>query len=209
MPLADPQISLVASPSLYTQETMRDTLDAPARDMLLSLMRSPAFKQRGHDFLRGAAQSLHEAFGAELLTMGRLEPCNDCMTSLVWLEQGRAASGRSYSIADTPCDRTLNPPSLCVYTDGIDRLFPNDRARTGMRVAGFAGAPLFGSNEELLGSIALYTTRPIESASTVAAALLLFGHRAALEMEQLEGERAAADAFDCLTCKGESIRLLS
>lgn len=193
-----PQTELIlpASPSLYGPSGLSGELDPAARDAVISLLRSSAFQQRRREFLTCVALELDNMFKPRTLSIGVLEPGGTHLCSVVCLENGGIAPARRYSLKDTPCDRTLNPPSVCVFPSGVRERFPENAELVDMEACGYAGMPLFNSSTEPIGNIAMITTDPIAETSTVAAALSLFGHRAALELEYLISDRRARSHDD-------------
>lgn len=188
-----PQTELIlpASPSLYGPSGLSGELDQAARDAVVSLLRSTAFDKRRREFLTSVAIELDNMFKPHMLCINVLEPGDTHMCSVVCLENGAIAPARRYSLQSTPCDRTLNPPSVCVFPCGVRERFPENSELAEMGACGYAGMPLFNSSTEPIGNIAMITTEPIAETSTVAAALSLFGHRAALELEYLISDRRA------------------
>jgi signal transduction histidine kinase len=115
--------------------------------------------------------------------------------------RGTVAPNLQFHLKGTPCENVIGK-ELCCYTQGIQRFFPDDTLLVQMQAESYIGIPLWHSNGQPLGSIALIHGQPMLSSEPYATLLRLAATRAAAELERA---RAMVD----LARKNRALRMLS
>ena len=62
-----------------------------------------------------------------------------------------------YGLKNTPCDNVINK-SICSYQNNLTKLFPKDQMLVNMEIESYVGIPLWGSNKQPIGLIAIMDT---------------------------------------------------
>ena len=68
--------------------------------------------------------------------------------------KGKYIANIEYELKGTPCENVINK-KLCVYPNNIQTLFPKDDLLVKMDVNSYIGMPLWTSNSEPIGLIAI------------------------------------------------------
>ena len=61
---------------------------------------------------------------------------------------------KKYALKNTPCDNVINK-SICSYQNNLTKLFPKDQMLVDMKIESYLGIPLWGSNKQPIGLIAI------------------------------------------------------
>ncbi len=101
--------------------------------------------------------------------------------------RGKLAKNIRYPLKDTPCENVMGG-ALCRYPRDIRKLFPRDTLLKELGAESYIGIPLWDSQKELLGLIAVLDSRPMRHADVIAGALRLVSSRAAMELERRRAE---------------------
>jgi PAS domain S-box-containing protein len=86
-----------------------------------------------------------------------------------------------YALKGTPCENVMGR-RLCVYPEGVQRLFPEDGLLAEMGVESYIGIPLWDSSGRPTGLIALMDSKPLPDAASTTQLLQLVATRAAAEL---------------------------
>jgi PAS domain S-box-containing protein len=93
-----------------------------------------------------------------------------------------------YGLAGTPCDDVINKGKACYYPIGVQSIFPNDRDLVALAAQGYIGIPIYDSNEEVIGHLAVLDSKPLVIEDRELNILKIFAARAGVEMERLHGK---------------------
>ena len=74
--------------------------------------------------------------------------------------------------------------NLCVYASNVQQLFPKDDMLAPMKAESYIGIPLWSSEGDAIGLIALLDTKPITNASEIETILQIVAVRVAHEIER-------------------------
>ncbi|MEK7206619.1 MAG: PAS domain-containing protein, partial [Pseudomonadota bacterium] len=111
---------------------------------------------------------------------------------------GRIADNPSCPILNTPC-REVVKRNLCVYPQGVRKLFPKSRELADLEAECYAGVPLFGSAGQLLGVLAVMDRKPLRHRTMVELLLQIFAVRAAAELERRRVSQALEESHRTLS----------
>ena len=143
----------------------------------------------GETFFHSLIQHLFQSLGADLAFIGELmETDQERVKTLSVYANGKAAENFEYALEGTPCETIINK-TLCVYPQGVQRLFPKDQALVTKGFEGYVGVPLFDSANRPLGLIAVLFREPIRNSTMAESMLRIFGVRAAAELERTRAEQ--------------------
>ena len=93
-----------------------------------------------------------------------------------------------YSLKDTPCENVIGK-EYCCYANHVQERFPNDALLTEMSAESYAGVPLWDSNHEPIGLVAVISNKPLVSPEVVKSVLQIISERVAYELERLRTEK--------------------
>ena len=97
--------------------------------------------------------------------------------------------GEEYNIAGTPCEQVLRGETR-LYSERVTELFPQDKALMRMQVVSYLAMPLFDSQHEVMGHLAVLDDKPLYTEQADMSVFQIFGSRVAAELERQSIERA-------------------
>ncbi|WP_353119726.1 PAS domain S-box protein [Nitratidesulfovibrio sp.] len=165
----------------------------------------------GQEFFRMLVQQLAHGLGARYALVGELGGLNgqneqggqdgrggrgdDYLRVLAaWLGD---APGEpfDYALHGTPCARTLNSPDLCVYSDGVQELFPEAELHASLGIRSYMGLALRDAQGTPLGVLAVFHDLPMAPPTGEGMALMrILAGRATAELERLRAGRALRES---------------
>jgi transcriptional regulator with PAS, ATPase and Fis domain len=167
-------------------------------ERIVSEIAKGVWSDTGDGFFRALARQLCHTLHADFVLVGALQPGSggaggERVRTLAAHTSGGEFPAFEYDLAGTPCAGVVER-SLCVYTEGVQRLFPADTQLADMAAEGYAGSPLTNSEGRCLGLICAITRQPLPNPRLAEAVLRIFAERATAELERQEYEEALAHA---------------
>ncbi len=158
----------------------------------------------GAEFFDLLTRNMVEALGADGGCIGKIDPEGKSIQSLSFYMDGRRMDTISYQLAGTPCENVI-AGDLCVHPRNARHLFPGDPALFELDVEGYAGIPLFDSNETCCGVMVVLSHQPLEERSLIESTLKIFAARAAAEMERQQSDARIREQASLLDMAQDAI----
>lgn len=177
----------IAGESCILSSTINIT-DQKRREALLIDLARGLSGETGEAFFRSAVQHLGKAIAADLVMIGEAGP-DGSVISLAMMQDGELQPNISYALAGTPCDQAIAGSDLCVYTDGIQQLFPQDQFLVDGGYIAYAGAALRDADGSTIGIVNAFWRKPQAASSDRGALLQIFSSRIAAELVRLRRDR--------------------
>lgn len=92
-----------------------------------------------------------------------------------------------YELIHTPCENVIGS-SLCCYSTKVQETFPKDVLLQKMNVDSYIGIPLWNTQREPIGLIAILDNKPLHDIETIAILLQIIAIKAAHELEKMHCE---------------------
>lgn len=108
--------------------------------------------------------------------------------TLALYADGKISANIRYDLKDTPCENVIGK-QICSYRADVQKLFPNDSLLVDMNAASYSGIPLWDSNGEPLGLIAVISTKPLENIEFIETLIEMSAIRVASELHRLTWEQ--------------------
>lgn len=162
--------------------------DQKRREALLIDMAKGLAADTGTAFFRSAVQQLGKALGADLVMVGET-PDNQNVASLAMIQDGVMQPNISYALSGTPCDTAIGQGDLCVYGQGIQKLFPEDTFLADGGFHAYAGAALRDADGTPIGIVNAMWRKPQAVSPDRDALLQIFASRIASELVRLRRDR--------------------
>ncbi|WP_372826838.1 PAS domain S-box protein [Polaromonas sp.] len=144
--------------------------------------------ETGEAFFRAVVEHLGKAVGADLVMVG--ETADDrTVNSLAMMQDGVLKLPLSYALAGTPCDMAIAQDDLCVYGDGVQKLFPQDQFLVDGGFQAYAGAALRDADGSVIGIVNAFWRRPQAASPDRNALLQIFASRITAELVRLRRDR--------------------
>jgi PAS domain S-box-containing protein len=183
---------------------VRDISERKRADEILKSIVAGTAHAVGQEYFRTLVTHIARAFEVRYVLVGELTDRKDRIRTLaVWSGNG-LTDNFEYDLAKTPCENVVGQ-AMCVYSRGIQKLFPEDPLLAQMEAEGYCGTPIFDSTRKALGLLAVLDDKPLAEPDEKARALLaVFAARAGAEIERLRSEESLrkseekfAKAFRC------------
>lgn len=162
--------------------------DQKRREALLIDLARGLSGDTGEPFFRSAVQHLGRAIAADLVMIGETAVDGN-VSSLAVMQDGQLQPNISYALAGTPCDLAVAGTDLCVYTDGIQQLFPQDQFLVDGGYRAYAGAALRDADGSSIGIVNAFWRKPQAASPDRDALMQIFASRITAELVRLRRDR--------------------
>ncbi|MFN8640650.1 MAG: sigma 54-interacting transcriptional regulator [Candidatus Binatia bacterium] len=159
----------------------------------------------GLEFLRHLVKNLAQSLGVAYAFVAEFAGSEDRVRTIAFWSRDDWAGNVEYQLSGTPCQRVI-AGELCLYKDGIQGLFPNDRDLVALGARSYLGVPLRGANGQTLGHLAALDTAPMPDDPRGLTIFQVFANRARVELERLHAEAVLQRAFSDLEVRLEHAR---
>ncbi|MFB6357058.1 MAG: GAF domain-containing protein, partial [bacterium] len=103
----------------------------------------------------------------------------------------------TYHLAGTPCENVVGSDT-CIYPVDVAEKFPEDKLLSEMEVEGYAGAPLFDSDGEPIGLLAVMNRQPLKEEDYIKQVLQIFARRTGNVFERRRKENELEETLQTL-----------
>lgn len=168
--------------------TIQDnTRQKQAEEMLRVVATDPDLSGEAK-FFWSMLRTLAEGTGAIYAFCGKLLPGGQRVRMVASWNRGSEDENVEYDMIGTPCQLVVDN-RICVYESGVQEKFPSDKLLQVLGADSYFGAPLFGSDEQPIGLLAVIGAQPLEDTEHVKTLLQICAGRAGSELErrQIEG----------------------
>lgn len=154
-------------------------------DQTLKFIAQKEWTTKSDEFLRALSKFLGQLFEVDYVLINKysIKEPNQTETVAVYSQKGFLPN-MSYNLAYTPCENVIGS-KLCSYPDNIQGKFPKDELLVQMNVNSYMGIPLWSSNGDPIGLIAIMDSKPIENPKSIETILQIAAIKAAQEMEKM------------------------
>ncbi|NVK54187.1 MAG: GGDEF domain-containing protein [Alteromonadaceae bacterium] len=200
----------LAIESLNNANTLRRELSERTRLEHAITQLAKGFKVTDSEsFYESMLRSLYELSGVKYIFIGLQNTDSTALhinTHCV-MKDGQVIDNFSYELAGTPCELAVQN-NVCIYSEGVARLFPEDKMLTDLQLESYIGAPLL-SNGNIDGLLALLHDKPFTPDKKLLQAIEIFAARATAEIrrEKVENRLRQMAYFDYGTQMPNQARL--
>ncbi len=147
----------------------------------------------GDNFFGSLSRQLCRVMEADLVIVGTLRGDSDSIHVLAACQPSGEVPPFEYLLTGTPCEGVVTR-QVCVHTEGVSRLFPDDTQLVSMGAEGYVGAPLLGSGGRCLGLICAITCQPLKTPALAESILQIFATAAVAQLQLAESVENLAQA---------------
>lgn len=142
----------------------------------------------GERFFSALVENLTRALDTAIAWVTEyLEPTRQLRSLAVWAE-GRPVPNFLMDISGTPCEAVIRNLEL-VHLPETTLAFPRETPLSRFRPVSYMGVPLLGTDQRVLGNLAVLDTRPMPPDPRCRTILHIFAARASAELQRLTAER--------------------
>lgn len=148
----------------------------------------------GNEFFNSLTQSLAEKTKLDYAFIGnlvRVGPDEFVIKTISLTAFGNLVGNIQYPLLHGPCEQVIRG-SLYTYPDDCRIIFPKNQTLVEFNVEGYIGYPLFDTNKQPIGLIAVMHRKKIEDVAYTESLLKIAAKRTELEMERMQNEKVLA-----------------
>jgi len=180
---------------LEIQATGRDITENKRTQKALQTIAEGISVAGDDTFFNYIANYLAEVLEAEYVLIGECDNnLKDKICTIAVHDHGKIAENFEYDLAGTPCENVI-AKHFCFYDDGLQQLFPEDAQLIEMGAESYIGAPIFDSNDQAIGIIAILSTRPFKHRDLAETLLSILVIRCASEFERKYAEEELKNLY--------------
>ena len=141
----------------------------------------------GSEFFDLLTRNMVEALGAHGGLLGRYNASDNSVDTLSYFLDGCPMANVKYTLNGTPCENVINS-DMCIYSQGVQQLFPGDHLLGELGIEGYAGIPLLHQNGTVAGLMVVLFANPLKQSELVRSTLQIFAARAAAELDRQQSD---------------------
>jgi len=138
----------------------------------------------GPAFFPAVVQNLSSVLSAEFVFVGRLSEDSKSVETISLWGDGQILPNMAYDLFNTPCANVIGE-DVCVHPSCVTAAFPEDQLLIDMRIEGYVGIPLFGSDGAPIGIMVALYREPVPDSDFASTLMLVFAARTSAEMERI------------------------
>ena len=137
------------------------------------------------DYLNTSAQQLIQFLNIRYVMVTEISAHKPHHTkSVVFYDRENQLANIEYNLHNTPCELVLKGESV-YCSDNVQQCFPKDQDLVDLKAVGYAGQAIYGSDNSIIGHIAIMHDQPIQQPrENIAYLLNLLGIRIGPELER-------------------------
>ena len=140
----------------------------------------------GQDFFDNIVSSMCEWLGTDYAFIGKINDMNT-VTALSMQHDGKIINDYGYTIGDGPCEN-VTKEGYCVYTEGVCKLFPNNKVISEMGAEGYVGTRLNDKNGKPIGILWAVSRNKLNIPPRAAEVMDIIAAKAGSEIERMRAE---------------------
>ncbi len=139
-------------------------------------------------FFEALAQYLGETLEMDVVSIDRIDGESVYAETVAQYVKGALAANIRYTLKGTPAEDVMRQ-QLCVYSQEVQRRFPEDGRLAEVEAESYIGIPLWDAAGHGIGLISLMSGKPLADTASLTRVLQLVATRAAAELERERSER--------------------
>jgi PAS domain S-box-containing protein len=143
---------------------------------------------RGDEFFRELTRLVSRAVSTPYALVSGVDPQRGVARTLAAWTGADWVGPIEYALEGTPCGRVLERAATLACSSGVRAEFPGVPSLEDWGAEAYVGSPLRAASGELIGTLSVLDTRPIEDVHRVREILEAFAARAAVELERIRAE---------------------
>jgi diguanylate cyclase (GGDEF)-like protein/PAS domain S-box-containing protein len=145
----------------------------------------------GKQFFTSLVEHLAQSLEVEYAFVASINPENIYhVTTIALYASGEHVNNIEYNLIGTPCEMVVgNEQRSKIFTNNIQQKFPKDKSLVTMGAESYAGAPLIGSSNQIMGLIVVISKQSFINPEIITSTLQIFASRAAAELERIQAHK--------------------
>ena len=195
-----------------TRELRAETTERKLVEDTLYFLSQRGWEQSEEDFFTSLVKYLGTSLEVDFAFVDILLDDKHTARTVALYAMGQFPDNIEYDLKSTPCDNVIGK-NLCCYPEHIQQLFPKDQLLVEMGAESYSGIPLWDSQSQPIGLVAVMDSKPLNDPQRVQTVLQLIAVRAAHELERIRDEQlliaAKEEAIAANNAKSEFLASMS
>ncbi|MDD4913262.1 MAG: PAS domain S-box protein [Sideroxydans sp.] len=166
----------------------RDITERKRTEEALHFMAQRGGSDNAESILSDLVRHFGEVLGVDYVLIDRLAEEEGFAETVALYAKGQIIPNMRYELRGTPCDNVIGKQQCC-YRQGVQAIFPEDRLLGELQVESYAGLPLWDSQGQPIGLIAVMDGKPFSNEAEITGLLKLMSVRVAAELERARSDR--------------------
>ncbi|MEE8075874.1 MAG: PAS domain S-box protein, partial [Candidatus Binatia bacterium] len=169
--------------------SVRDNTDRKQAEETMRLIVEGTSSVTGKDFFHSLVRHLAVAVQARFVFISELvdEDGKRVRTLAFWTGKD-FAKNFEYNTKGTPCENVIIGKGLSYYTEGVQKLFPDDHWLAEAGMDSYLGIPFFNSSGKVIGHMGVMDDKPMGEGDRIKSILKIFSTRVGAELERKRAE---------------------
>jgi len=166
---------------------MRDISEQLIINHALEAIVGGVLGETGEGFFRSVALYLTKHLKVDYAFVGELFDGNKCSRTIAVAYRDSIVDNFEYNLEDTPCNDVVKQ-SICSYSSGICKEFPQDKMLVNMGIESYCGIPLIDKNQGPVGLLSVMHKQPVENLQLIEAIMRILSVRVTAEIRRMHEE---------------------
>ncbi len=142
----------------------------------------------GESFFKALVENLSKALNTYSAWVTEYIRETRQLREIAFCADGKLIPGAVIDIAGTPCEAVIERVGLVHFPDNLIELYPNNSLLKKSNAVSYMGVPLLGTDNQILGHLAVMDTHPMPREPRCVNILQIFAARASAELQRLRAE---------------------
>ncbi len=146
------------------------------------------------DFFQNLVRHLAQTLQVPMVFIAeRMEETYPIVHGLAFWHEDRLKPKFEYDCFEGPCEKVFNGHPV-YFPLGVQELFPKNPTVKALNIEGYCGTPLFNSEGEVVGNLAIMDQKPLSMNAQDRSLLQVFASRAGTELERKRAQEALQES---------------
>lgn len=169
--------------------TFKEITEEKLKDDAIKLINKRLVTGSFQEHLDNLVAALSEAFDLPYVFIGTPAEDKKHITTLAFSAQKAIYENVTYDLLKAPCLEIYESNQKVIYSNHLDKIYPDNNAIKAWGVKSYLGYPLFNKNGEVIGHFAFINTVPIKNIDVLQDVMELYASWASSELEHLNNQK--------------------
>lgn len=146
----------------------------------------------GKEFFEKIARNLNEFLRTDCVIIGEMVG-DDNVDAISMVMDGKSVDNYSYRLSGTPCE-SATKKGFCIFQEGIQELYPDDKDLVDMGATGYTGIPLRDKKGHAIGILCALSRDTLDLPERAREVMEIIAARAEAEIERMRAEKELLDS---------------
>jgi PAS domain S-box-containing protein len=175
----------------------RDITVRKRTDEVLRFIAQGEWLNSGEVLLNALVSYLGKMLGVDYVIIGKVSADAAYAETIALYAKGNIEPNIRYALQGTPCTNVISG-SLCSYPESVQAKFPRDSLLVEMGAESYVGLPLWDTNGNAIGLIAVLDSKPMPDTHRITSILQVVATSAAAELKRSQMEQDLRDSHESL-----------